>query len=110
MLVMFDVLWGRTNRSNVYRTSSISRLHRYVCQKVWNHSSESSEFSRILLLFEDLGCQVVNFFKEYTTIMDYEAEVTDCLNITFEDSLDLEERFENDIHLVGRLIADNEPS
>lgn len=52
----------------------------------------------------------MNFFKEYTTIMDYEAKVMDCLNITFEDSLDLEERFENDIHLMGRLIADNEPS
>ena len=34
----------------------------------------------------------------------------DCLNITFEDSLDLEEIFENNIYLVGRLIADNEPS
>lgn len=28
----------------------------------------------------------------------------------FEDSLDLEETFEHNIHLVGRLIADNKPS
>ncbi|KAB2622850.1 hypothetical protein D8674_025032 [Pyrus ussuriensis x Pyrus communis] len=42
--------------------------------------------------------------------MNYEEEMMDCLNITFEDSLDLEERFENTIHLVGRLIADHEPS
>ncbi|KAM1461668.1 hypothetical protein ACFXTO_046815 [Malus domestica] len=42
--------------------------------------------------------------------MEIEREVMDCLNITFEDSLDLEERFENNIHLVRRLIADNEPS
>ncbi|KAB2619881.1 hypothetical protein D8674_037447 [Pyrus ussuriensis x Pyrus communis] len=34
----------------------------------------------------------------------------DCLNIMFEDSLDLEERFEHNIHLVERLIADNKPS
>ncbi|KAB2625635.1 hypothetical protein D8674_017295 [Pyrus ussuriensis x Pyrus communis] len=34
----------------------------------------------------------------------------DCLNIMFEDSLDLEERFEHNIHLVERLITDNKPS
>ncbi|KAM1832802.1 hypothetical protein ACFX13_022692 [Malus domestica] len=28
----------------------------------------------------------------------------------FEDSLDLDERFEHNIHLAGRLIADNKPS
>ncbi|KAM2301702.1 hypothetical protein ACFX1S_032594 [Malus domestica] len=42
--------------------------------------------------------------------MDHEEEMLDCLNITFEHNLDLEERFDNNIHLVGRLIADNEPS
>ncbi|KAM1097423.1 hypothetical protein EV1_014765 [Malus domestica] len=42
--------------------------------------------------------------------MEIEEKAMDCLNITFEDSLDLEERFEDNIHLVGRLIADNEPS
>ena len=42
--------------------------------------------------------------------MEIEDEVMDCLNITFEDSLDLEERFGNNIHLVSMLIADNEPS
>ncbi|XP_070680968.1 uncharacterized protein [Malus domestica] len=42
--------------------------------------------------------------------MDIEEELMDSLNITFEDSLDLEESFDNNIHLVGRLIADNEPS
>ncbi|KAM1271324.1 hypothetical protein ACFX2J_032162 [Malus domestica] len=42
--------------------------------------------------------------------MDHEEEMMDCLNITFEHNLDLEERFDNNIHLVGRLIADNEPS
>lgn len=42
--------------------------------------------------------------------MNYDEELMDCLNITFEDSLDLEERFENTIHLVGRLIADHELS
>ncbi|KAM1515822.1 hypothetical protein ACFXTH_014853 [Malus domestica] len=42
--------------------------------------------------------------------MEIEEEAMDCLNITFEDNLDLEERFEDNIHLVGRLIADNEPS
>ncbi|CAN6585889.1 unnamed protein product [Malus baccata var. baccata] len=42
--------------------------------------------------------------------MEIEEKAMDCLNITFEDSLDLEERFEDNIHLVGRLIVDNEPS
>ncbi|CAN6573989.1 unnamed protein product [Malus baccata var. baccata] len=41
--------------------------------------------------------------------MEIEKEVMDYLNITFEDNLDLEERFENNIHLVRRLITDNEP-
>ncbi|KAB2614322.1 hypothetical protein D8674_021947 [Pyrus ussuriensis x Pyrus communis] len=42
--------------------------------------------------------------------MDHEEEILDGLSITLEDSLDLKERFESTIHLVGRLIADNEPS
>ncbi|RXH95865.1 hypothetical protein DVH24_008365 [Malus domestica] len=42
--------------------------------------------------------------------MHHEEAVLDGLSITLEDSLDLEERFESNIHLVGRLIADNEPS
>lgn len=42
--------------------------------------------------------------------MEYEEEVMDCLNITFEDNLDLEEKFNNNIHLVGRLNVDNETS
>ncbi|TQE02797.1 hypothetical protein C1H46_011626 [Malus baccata] len=42
--------------------------------------------------------------------MDHEEEVLDRLCITLEDSLDLEERFESNIHLVARLIADNKPS
>lgn len=42
--------------------------------------------------------------------MDIDEEMMDGLNITFQDSLDLEERFDNNIHLVGRLIEDNEPS
>ncbi|KAM1263020.1 hypothetical protein ACFX13_028749 [Malus domestica] len=37
-------------------------------------------------------------------------EIVDYLNITLEDSLDLEERFDSSIHLVGQLIADHEPS
>lgn len=42
--------------------------------------------------------------------MTTDEEAMECLSVSFEDSLDLEERFENNIHLVGRLIADNEPS
>lgn len=42
--------------------------------------------------------------------MARDDEMMDCLNFTFEDSLDLEERFKDNIHLVGRLIADNESS
>lgn len=42
--------------------------------------------------------------------MDHEEEVLDELCITLEDNLNLEERFKSIIHLVGKLIADNEPS
>ncbi|RXH85805.1 hypothetical protein DVH24_014400 [Malus domestica] len=43
-------------------------------------------------------------------MLNADADLIDCLNITLDDNLDLEERFDNSIHLVGRLIADNEPS
>ncbi|XP_009367351.2 uncharacterized protein LOC103957011 [Pyrus x bretschneideri] len=42
--------------------------------------------------------------------MATDEEEMECLSVTFEDSLDLEERLENNIHLVGRLITNNEPS
>lgn len=42
--------------------------------------------------------------------MDGDEEIVDCLNFIFEDSLDMEERFKDNIHLIGRLIADNESS
>ncbi|KAM1087749.1 hypothetical protein ACFX15_012826 [Malus domestica] len=37
-------------------------------------------------------------------------EAIHYLSVNFEDSLDLEERFDDNIHLVGSLLADNEPS
>ncbi|RXH72151.1 hypothetical protein DVH24_033689 [Malus domestica] len=42
--------------------------------------------------------------------MNHEDEIIDGLNITLENTLDLEERLDNPIHLVGRLIADHKPS
>ncbi|KAM1616995.1 hypothetical protein TB1_025176 [Malus domestica] len=42
--------------------------------------------------------------------MDIEEEMIDGLSVTFEDNIDLEERGDKNIFLVGRLIADNEPS
>lgn len=42
--------------------------------------------------------------------MASDEDIIDCLDLTFDESLDLEKRFENNIHLVGHLIADNEPS
>lgn len=48
--------------------------------------------------------------SDSSPIMATEEEIIDCLNITLEDSLDLEDRFDISIHLVGRLIANHEPS
>ncbi|KAM0961972.1 hypothetical protein FF1_021299 [Malus domestica] len=42
--------------------------------------------------------------------MNHEDEIIDGLNITLENTLDLEEWSDNPIHLVGRLIADHKPS
>lgn len=41
--------------------------------------------------------------------MNIGKEGMDCSNITLEDRLDLEERFDNTKHLVGKLIANHEP-
>ncbi|KAB2636108.1 hypothetical protein D8674_026642 [Pyrus ussuriensis x Pyrus communis] len=40
---------------------------------------------------------------------DYGVEDIECLSDFFEDCLDLENRFEDLIHLVGRMIVDQEP-
>ncbi|KAB2635784.1 hypothetical protein D8674_026318 [Pyrus ussuriensis x Pyrus communis] len=65
--------------------------------------NSENELAMLNLIQEDIG----SFLLCYT--MNIGKEERDCLNITFEDSLDLEERFDNTIHLVGRLIASHEP-
>ncbi|KAB2611285.1 hypothetical protein D8674_019317 [Pyrus ussuriensis x Pyrus communis] len=42
--------------------------------------------------------------------MARDEEMMDCLSFIVEDSLDMEERFKDNIHLVGHLTADNESS
>lgn len=43
-------------------------------------------------------------------VMPLREEEVKCMVVCFEDNLDLYERLESPIHLVGHLIADQEPS
>ncbi|KAB2600208.1 hypothetical protein D8674_010479 [Pyrus ussuriensis x Pyrus communis] len=48
--------------------------------------------------------------KEMLCSIFRDEDAIHYLSVNFEDSLDLEERFDDNLHLVVRLLADNEPS